>query len=436
MKTCLNQRPLLQGSVLLIVMGITGVLALGLASYLTLMRCEHVSSARSQGWNAAMALAEAGVEEALAQLNPSALLFNTNINRGANGWTLESDGTYHAPRRTLPDGYYDVVLTADVYPRIYATGYVRIPTLSATVSRAVAVTTADLGLFRAAMAARANIDLKGNNIATDSFDSMDPNHSTNGLYDKAKRKANGDVASLEGLINVQNADVRGTLYTGPGGSMYIGSQGSVGDLSWPLGGGLQEGHYKNDFNMDFPDVLPPYETGLPPAAGTYNGTNYTWYLGNNNYMCTGSKDVRLMTGDKVLVVGQATVYVTGDFIMLGASSITIAPGASLKLYVGGKNTSITTLNNGGNCATFSYFGLPGNENITLSGNDLLLGTIYAPNANLTLAGSGDPKTPFDFQGACAVNTITMNGHFNFHFDENLRRAGLVRGFRITSWSEI
>ena len=60
--------------------------------------------------------------------------------------------------------------------------------------------------------------------------------------------------------------------------------------------------------------------------------------------------------------------------------------------------------------------------LPLSGNDVFLGSIYAPSADLTMSGGGNP-TPLDFQGACAVNTIGMNGHFNFHFDENLKRKG-------------
>ena len=120
--------------------------------------------------------------------------------------------------------------------------------------------------------------------------------------------------------------------------------------------------------------------------------------------------------------------------MQGQSSIIIAAGASLELYVGGANTSITTLNNAGNCATFTSYGLPGNTSIDLAGNDLFLGTIYAPRADLTLGGGGN--NTLDYQGAIAVNTIGMNGHFNFHFDENLRRKGPVRGYQINSWTEI
>jgi len=434
MKVRINRTSNARGSVLVIVMIIIFVLAVGLASYLLLMRQQRISVVRSQAWNAALAMAEAGVEEALSQLNPSALLFTTNIDRGANGWTFGADGMYHAPQRTLPDGYYDVAITTDVYPKIYATGYVTVPTLSTTLARKVAVTTTLASLYRGAMAARLGIDLNGNGIATDSFDSMDENYSTGGLYDPAKRKADGDVASTIGIVEVQNADIRGSVYTGPSGGYTIGPSGTVGDLSWPLGGGMQPGHYKNDFNMDFPEVLPPYQTGLPPSGGAYNGTNYTWIMGNGNYLSTDPSGVKLKTGDKILVTGRARLYATGDFLMQGDSSITIAPGASLQLYVGGVNSSIGALNNAGNCSTFTYFGLPANKSITLSGNALFLGSIYAPNATLVMNGSGNSSV--DFQGACVVNNVSMNGQFKFHFDENLKRKGPVRGYQVNSWTEL
>ncbi|HWX19614.1 MAG TPA: hypothetical protein VN578_06880 [Candidatus Binatia bacterium] len=435
MKTLFAKHGTVRGSVLVIALGIIFVLGLGLSSYLLLMRWQYVSVTRSQAWNAALSMAEAGAEEALAQLNPSALLFSTNINSGANGWSLLSDGMYHAPRGTLTDGYYDVAITADTLPTIYSTGYVTIPSLSATLYRTLKVGTGFGSLFRGPMAARVNVDLKGNKITTDSFDSLDPAHSTNGLYDPAKRKAGGDVATTLGVINVQNANIMGTLYTAPGGSFTIGPQGSVGDVAWVSGGqsGVEAGHYKNDFNMDFPDVLPPYQTGLPPVDGTVGGTNYTWVLGNGNYMYTQGNGANFNSDDTILVQGSARVYVTGNFVMHDGASIIIAPGASLELYVGGANTSISTVYNAGNCATFNYFGLPGNTSIGLTGNASFLGTIYAPNANLTLSGGGN--NTLDYQGAVSVNTISMNGHFNFHFDENLKRSGPMRGYQITSWGE-
>src|SRR5512147_2933358 len=99
-----NKAGQIEGSVLAVTLVITLVLGIGLASYLSLMRSQHVSSFRSQAWNAALAAAEAGVEESLAQLNPAALLFATNMDRGANGWSLGADGMYHSPRRTVKSG--------------------------------------------------------------------------------------------------------------------------------------------------------------------------------------------------------------------------------------------------------------------------------------------------------------------------------------------
>jgi hypothetical protein len=343
---------------------------------------------------------------------------------------------YHAPRRSFGDSYYDVAVSTDPLPSICATGYVTISALSTTISRSIRIATALSPLLRTPMAARVNVDLKGNYIWTDSFDSLDPNYSTNGRYDVSKRKAGGDIASTGGIINVQNANVMGTLYTGPGGSYTVGSQGSVGDVAWVLGGnnGVQPGHYKNDFNVDFPDALPPYQNALPPSGDTISGTNYTWVLGNNDYMYTDSKGASFKTGDRILVTGKARIYVTGDFTMQGQSSLTIAAGASLEMYVGGANTAIGTINNAGTCSTFSYFGSPANTSISLSGNDSFLGSIYAPNASLTMSGGG--SSTFDYQGACAVSQINMNGHFNFHFDENLKRSGPMRGYQIASWSEM
>ena len=140
------------------------------------------------------------------------------------------------------------------------------------------------------------------------------------------------------------------------------------------------------------------------------------------------------TGDTILVQGQARLYLTGDFLMSGSSCIVIEPGGSLELYVAGENAGITSVNNNGDCSTFRYYGLPGNTALSFSGNSAFLGTIYAPSAVFTLGGGGNDVV--DFQGACVVYQIKMNGHFKFHYDENLRRNGPIRGFQVAEWREI
>ena len=77
-------------SVLLASLLFIAILSLVLASYLGLSAAQTVSVARSQAWNAAIAVAEAGVEESLAQLNAGIGIGALNLT--ANGWEAKSGG--------------------------------------------------------------------------------------------------------------------------------------------------------------------------------------------------------------------------------------------------------------------------------------------------------------------------------------------------------
>jgi hypothetical protein len=49
---------------------------------------------------------------------------------------------------------------------------------------------------------------------------------------------------------------------------------------------------------------------------------------------------------------------------------------------------------------------------------------------------GGGSTAYDFVGAAVVGSATMNGHFKFHYDENLTRNGPKSGYVATSWTEL
>lgn len=435
MKITPNLRQGASGSVLMITLAVVLILGLLLGSYLIMVSTQNASIARSQAWNTALTVAEAGVEEALAQLNPGALNFNTNIDRAANGWG-NSGGVYGPANRTLSVGSYGVIITADTFPIIYSTGYTTVPALSAHLSRVVRASTTTAPSFQVAMAAKNSIDFKGTTVWIDSYDSADEAYSTGGFYDENKKKAGGDVASIAGLINVQNAEVKGKVLTGAGAPVPQVGNGSVGDLSWNTKGAIQPEWYKNDFNVNFPDVLPPYSTGLQPTVLPGPGSITTNVLGGFKYKVDGA--MNLKAGDVLWVTGKATLYVTGDFIMQSgggkSSMILIAPNASLKMFVGGQSATFTTVNTEGNAATFQYYGLPSNTSLTWSGNAQYMGTIYAPEATFNLGGGGNDT--MDYQGACVVGSVVMNGKFNFHYDENLKRMGPISGYRVNSWREL
>src|SRR5262245_54273296 len=203
-----------RASTLMVTLFMVGLLGFFLFAYLYLVRTQRGFVARSQGWNAAMAMAEAGIEEALAQLNPGAPA--PSIDRSANGWGTPTNGIYGPVTRSMTNNSsYSVVYTTDTSPVIISTGTVYVASINATLTRVVRVTTADAGLFKAGLATKYNLDLKGNNVETDSFNSAVASLSTAGQYDPLKTSTNGDLASIAGIVNVGNATVNGTVLLGP-----------------------------------------------------------------------------------------------------------------------------------------------------------------------------------------------------------------------------
>jgi hypothetical protein len=136
------------------------------------------------------------------------------------------------------------------------------------------------------MVAKNTIDLNGNNILTDSFDSANPLYSTNGLYDPNPNKVrdNGDIAAHFGItnsINAGSANIWGRGATGPGGLVSVGPNGAVGSKAWNTGGnhGAEPGWVKDDMNVSFTDMVAPFTSGFTPSAGTVDGTTYTYVSG-------------------------------------------------------------------------------------------------------------------------------------------------------------
>ena len=423
-----------QGNILVVAMVVTLLVGFAMASYLSLVQSQHLSVARSQAWNAALALAESGIEDGLAQVNVN---FGTNYFSSAQTNWGGTDGVYGPKTVAIGgDSYSTIIISATPGPTIVATGYTTIPLSSKTIKRTVQAATTPAFAFGGAIAALQNVTMNGNNIMVDSYDSADPLHSTNGLYNAATRKAGGDISSVGGLLNVGNADIFGHVRTSPLGNATTGPQGQVGDLSWS-GPGIQPGWYINDYNADFPDVTAPFTSGSSVVPnGT--GTN-TYELATGDYFVNGSFTVA--NNETMLITGNVKLYVTGNFTMQGqnGSYISIAPGATLKLYVGTQSgpavsTTFMNVNNAGNAATFQFYGLPSNTSASWSGNAEYIGTVYAPEAQFTLGGGGNNNR--DYQGSCVVKSVIMNGHFNFHYDENLKKIGPVSGFTIASWREL
>jgi hypothetical protein len=416
------------GSVIIGVLLSCFVLGFMLAAYLNLVSAQNQSIARSQTWNTCMPVVEGGIEEALAHLHQT-----KGTNMISNGWLNSAQGCFKW--RTIGTGSALVVISNGITPVIYSTAFLRAPLNGDYIRRTVKVETRRDGMFSKGMVAKGQITLNGNQIIVDSFDSQDPNYSTNGLYTASKRKANGDVATNSGLINALstgNANIYGRVSTGPGGSVGIGNNGAIGNATWQASGvgGIQPGYFSDDMNVAFPDVTLPFGGGFPPG----NAAGY-------QYVISSSGDYRIasLTGNLLVRSNvQARLIVDTEINMTGQDTITIQKGGSLNLYMAGASAKITgngVINQSGNATNFFYWGTTNNTTLTINGNGAFTGVIYAPNASFTMNGGGNSSLE-DMTGSSVTKTVQMNGSFNFHYDENLGRINLDRGFIVTSWTEL
>ena len=111
---------------------IAGILTAAMGTYLCLTMQEHQTVKRSLSWNAALPMAEAGIEEALSHLN-----INTN-NWSADGWTTNSAGE-HLKQHSLGDGSYSVNFSGRSGAMVVITSTGSVATANSLISRTVRV---------------------------------------------------------------------------------------------------------------------------------------------------------------------------------------------------------------------------------------------------------------------------------------------------------
>ncbi len=428
-----------EGGVLLVALLTCVILGITIGSYLSLIYNQQLSVTRAQAWNAALVVAEAGIEEAMAHLNSGV----TTNNFAVNSWVNIGGGIFQKTNY-LGDSYSVVDIrtrpaVTNVDPVLVSVAYVPGPISRPPISRTVQVGTKGKSIagIPSGMVVSTTIELKGGGVAIDSFNSSDSKYSTGGMYDptKAKDTAQVTTTSTKGNdINVGNASIKGSVHTGPGSKVGTGAHGSVGDNAWVDAGtpGIQKGHFKDDASFTISEVtLPSVSSWLTPLSGKYkiNGAAYNYVLNNS-----GAWKVSALSGSVYITGANVVLYVTDTF---DSEKIVLAPGASVSMYVGAADVKISgqgIINQGGQSKNLTYYGLPSNKSFTLGGNAAFIGSIYAPQADFVLSGGGN--NDFDYAGSCVVKSVKMNGHFKFHYDEALADVPAATGFTAISWDEL
>ena len=285
-----------------------------------------------------------------------------------------------------------------------------------------------------ALVALGTINLKGNTVSADSFDSSAPDYP--GYWTNSIIKAGGDVVTLSTgtNLNLGNASIAGHVRTGPGGGLTLGTNGSVGDLAWVGAStpGIEPGWFSDDANVSIPDVVIPLVpwiaapgSGMAPMYSAF-GTNFHLFAhlitASGNYAINDSGDIYIATNCVVnlKVLSTVTTFAPNTLYVAGADT----NAAKLRCYV---DCGTCTLGTGdksqsGLAGNLIFLGTPNCTSLKYSGNGDFAGAFYFPQADFQMAGGGSGI--IDFMGAAVVKTVQMNGHYHFHFDEALGQKGL------------
>jgi len=417
-----------RGSVLLGALVILGLLALTLMATLNMVSTQRNIVNRTQKWNLAIPMCEAGVEDAMAHLN-----YTGTTNLGSDGWALTTNGTYFRSNSLTSAGFYSTTISTASPPVIISQGYVLDPSKSNYLTRTVQVNTRQNGQFPDGILSKGSIVLSGG-AKVDSFNSTDTTYSTGGVYDPTKSEANAKVYSTgttAGIIAVGTSKIYGSVDTGPGGTATVAG-GAVGDAAWDASNsGIETGHSAADVNTIVPDVtLPSMAGALTPTSGAAGGTNYTYALRGGNY--TMNTDPSIGGGKAIVVTAPSTLYVNNTFTVSGSGFIYIAPGASLQLYVTGPKCDITgggVVNGALTAPNCQIWCMPTCTEVTTSGSSGYIGTIYAPEAAITVSGSAATS------GAMVGGSFVISGSGTIHYDEALGGPGGYK-FLAASWQEL
>jgi hypothetical protein len=291
-----------------------------------------------------------------------------------------------------------------------------------------------VGTFRLALFGVKTINMNNHNIVVDSYDSRDPNKSTNNFYDPAKRQENGNVATNGILIDAGSAHVYGDASTN--GGTVLNASNVTGEI-------------RNDFYQELFAVNRP---SVPADAGT--PTEIT----GDTVVDAKPGDPAQLIVSKINLSGQSTlrirgaangsatyaqIVVNGGISTSGQAQIVIDPGVHVRIFVAG-DVDITGngIINTNSPLHAQLYGLdrPANANgepispgaMKIAGNGGFRGTVYAPSYNVAMVGGGNDDSIY---GAFVGWSVSMTGVQSVHYDEALADGGLISDYKVVSWFE-
>jgi hypothetical protein len=194
-------------------------------------------------------------------------------------------------------------------------------------------------------------------------------------------------------------------------------------------------------NYTYPTLSFTYLLTTKTIVTNASVVTYDYYIiGNPTNLPPLDYYVPTLPGGNIFVKGNARLVVAGDLDVAGnkpANQITLDTDAKLEMWVGGTSCKLSgngVINPTGYAQNFICWCTDSVTDVSLNGNGEFTGVLVAPNGNVRLNGGG--KASEDFIGSLLANNITLNGKFNFHYDEALRSYNGAGRFTIQEWNEI
>lgn len=432
------------GSAMVAAIFVAVVIGLWMAAAMQSSFTEYKMSTRYLEMQSALNLAESGLEEGVRAFNSGSW----------SDWTSYSNGYYKSISAPWMGAGASGVI------KIFVSKNTASPTVAAegsltgangkAVVRQIKVDLSSSSLYANGLLARRNIIMNGNNVTVDSYDSRIGNY-TPASY--ANRFSNGNVASMA-LTNtdilLNNADIYG--YISVGGTFNVSSSfhnnGTLG--VWGAAGGSKDlSRVTEDFYADLPPVsVPSYGSWTDVSTINAGSSDIAGPITLGDPLDTSPANYQAErinlsgNGDDLVIDGPVRLYVRRNVSVSGKGTIRITNNGSLELY------SVESLSISGNGSAYGmqnqtakperfmiYNTTPtdGGTSVDVAGNGLVYAVIYAPNSNVHLQGGGSSGAVY---GAIVGYEITLNGGYEFHYDEALADLGGGSGLSIDFWREL
>ena len=444
-----NRRHTERGSAVITVLVLAAVTAVIASSFLFRSAQEAKLSTRSYFQSVALNLAEAGVEEAFYAIN-------TNTINSANGWSLVTGSTTDFTK-TISSGFEFQQASGAIYmradnaagtlPVVTVASVITIPNQPKIVKQLRIGSTGPAKIWANTVVAKGNVKFSGS-ADIDAYDS------SIGPYNYATNRSDRATVATNATLQLSgSATIYGSVATG-GTPPSVGGSGRIYGATSPASPLIDNSRVRTDFNTNLADATAPTTAAISLGAYSLGGSTVASLPrlvpldlpgANGRYLYTCSS-FAVGSSAYLSIKGPVDIIVTGN-VSVGGSSYIAVGGAgaidpSLNLYSPG---TITLGGNGmvNNTSLPSKMTIWGTkpsgsiQNISVGGSASFVGTIYAPNGNVTLSGSGG------VYGAAIGSAVTVSGSGDIHYDvqlaESVLSGGPIPGFaylRISSWTEL